>query len=175
MMPGRGALMQPLNRTVCPKGMPELKEIAMKKLHSLAFYALVAPVITLGAGSALAEKTVDGQNQSAQDAGHPGAQAAVDRMQSRTYMNAVLANGMHASDLISAHVRTTDDVEIGSVNDLIIDKDGRIVALVVSVGGFLGMGEKDVAIGWDHVTRSGATDDQQLRVDVTRDDLLSAP
>lgn len=51
----------------------------------------------------------------------------------------------------------------------------RLSAIVVSVGGFLGMGERDVAIGWDHVTRASASSKQELRVDVTRDKLKGAP
>ncbi|NMT63869.1 hypothetical protein DIT72_09710 [Marinobacter orientalis] len=50
-----------------------------------------------------------------------------------------------------------------------------MVAVVVSVGGFLGMGEKHVAINWDAVKMSGNPDDRDLRVDMTRDELQSAP
>jgi len=96
---------------------------------------------------------------------------------------------MHASDLIGAKVSTSSDKNVGPVEDLIIDRNGQIVAVVVSVGGFLGMGQKHVAIGWDHVTALGAldakkaqeatksrtADDLELRIDVTREDLRDAP
>ncbi len=36
-----------------------------------------------------------------------------------------------------------NDEDIGTINDLIIDEDGKINAVVVGVGGFLGMGEKE--------------------------------
>ncbi|GGC79057.1 PRC-barrel domain-containing protein [Marinobacter halophilus] len=162
----------------------------MKKLHSLAFYALVTPAIALGAGSALAQQS-DAQNadrqqqgtQSYQGADKSDQQKSADRMQmgdksgmqTRGYMSAVPAEGRQASELMGADVRTADDENIGSVNDLIIDKDGQVVAIVVSVGGFLGMGEKDVAIAWDNVTQTGTAEEQQLRVDVSRDELSSAP
>ena len=81
----------------------------------------------------------------------------------------------HASHLIGADVQTANNEDIGDVSDLIIGSDGQVMAIVVSVGGFLGMGEKDVAIGWDHVKRSGTADDVELRVDVTRDELKAAP
>lgn len=96
-------------------------------------------------------------------------------MQNRGYINVIPAKGTQASNLIGAEVKTTGDEDIGSVNDLIIDENGQVVAIVVSVGGIMGMGEKEVAIGWGNVTRSGTSDKQELRVDVTRKDLDSAP
>ena len=163
----------------------------MKKLQSFVFYALVTPVITLGAGSLLAEqstdKNMDREQQSSQryqDASQstPGArqgnqntQRDQARMQYRGYMDSAPANGMQASNLIGAEVKTTNNEKVGSVSDLIIDEKGQIVGIVVGVGGFLGMGEKDVAIGWDDVTRSGTSDDNELQIKATREDLMSAP
>ena len=39
-----------------------------------------------------------------------------------------------------------DNAQVGDVNDLLFDKNGKIIALIVGVGGFLGIGEKSVAI-----------------------------
>src|SRR5262249_17808286 len=39
-----------------------------------------------------------------------------------------------------------DNAQVGSVNDMLFDKNGKILGLVVGVGGFLGIGEKNVAI-----------------------------
>ena len=158
----------------------------MKKLNSLVFYALVTPVIALGAGSVLAQQPVDKTTQSEQNkqrAMQSDVQKEADRknmygksgQQSSQYLGAVPANGAHASQLIGADVQTANNEDIGDVNDLIIGNNGQVMAIVVSVGGFLGMGEKDVAIGWDHVKRTGTADDMELRVDVTRDDLKAAP
>ncbi|WP_019595166.1 PRC-barrel domain-containing protein [Thioalkalivibrio sp. ALM2T] len=164
----------------------------MNKLHSFAFYALVTPAITLGAGSVLAqqydERDVDRDAQSTQSeqgqrAGQSDSKSAEDysaardeaRMQHRGYMDSSPANSMHVSELIGTDVKTTSDEDLGSVDDLIIDENGQVVAIVIGVGGFLGMGEKDVAIGWGHVTTSGTADDRELRVDVTREELRSAP
>lgn len=98
----------------------------------------------------------------------------VTSSQNRGHISSAPANGTQASDLIGAKVRTNTDDNIGSVKELIIDDKGQIVAILVGVGGFLGMGEKDVAIGWDNITLSGDTEDKDLRVDVTSDDLRSA-
>ena len=39
-----------------------------------------------------------------------------------------------------------DNAHIGNVNDMLFDKNGKILGLIVGVGGFLGIGEKNVAI-----------------------------
>jgi len=96
-------------------------------------------------------------------------------MQNKGYMNAPPAKGLHASDLIGTDIKSNGDEKIGSVSDLIIDQDGQVVAVVVGVGGFLGMGEKNVAIPWDDVTKSGTAEEQELRIDATREELQSAP
>ncbi|MCG2581339.1 MAG: PRC-barrel domain-containing protein [Marinobacter sp.] len=162
----------------------------MKKLHSLAFYALVTPAIALGSGAVLAEQSADkdvDQNQQSvqpeQDAMESTTSTAQSdpkagdqsRMQNQGYIASAPANGMQASDLIGAGVKTTGDEKVGAVSDLIIDQDGQVVGIVVGVGGFLGMGEKDVAIGWDDVTKLGASDEQDLRINLTREDLEGAP
>jgi sporulation protein YlmC with PRC-barrel domain len=43
------------------------------------------------------------------------------------------------------------DSKIGEIMDVLIDKSGKVTALIVGVGGFLGMGEKDVAVPFDAV------------------------
>lgn len=103
------------------------------------------------------------------------------------FMDAAPAKGMHASQLMEATVKTTGGEDVGSVSDLIVDQDGQIVAIVVGVGGILGMGEKDVAIGWDDVQRSKMSskagtsttsddsDDLELHIDMSREELRSAP
>lgn len=148
----------------------------MNKLHSFVLCALVTPALALSSGVALAEKAADQeydqQQQSTQGDQQTGTQSPLENQR---YMDAAPTDGMQASNLIGAEVTTTGDEEVGNVSDLIIDRDGKVVAVVVSVGGFLGMGEKDVAIGWDEVSRSGTSDERELRIDMTRDDLNSAP
>ena len=165
----------------------------MNKLYSTALCALITPVLTLSAGSALAQQPAaqdndheqrstqheysnKGENQSDSKAalGHRNKDHQA-HMQNRGFLNAIPAKGLRASTLIGAEVTTTNGEEVGPVNELIIDSQGQVVAIVIAVGGFLGMGEKDVAIGWDDVSRTGNADDQELRITMTRDQLSSAP
>lgn len=51
-----------------------------------------------------------------------------------------------ASKLIGTTVAGANNESIGDVNDVLMDRNGHAVAVVVGVGGFLGIGEKDVAV-----------------------------
>jgi hypothetical protein len=53
---------------------------------------------------------------------------------------------MMASKLIGTTVVSTSNESIGDVNDVIVDRNGQAMAVVIGVGGFLGIGEKDVAV-----------------------------
>lgn len=49
---------------------------------------------------------------------------------------------------------------IGEINEIVLSSDGKVRAIVISVGGFLGMGEKDVAVTMDQVTFAADPDDR---------------
>jgi sporulation protein YlmC with PRC-barrel domain len=51
-----------------------------------------------------------------------------------------------ASKFKGTNVLGSDNESIGDVSDILFDKDGKIQAYVISVGGFLGMGAKEVAL-----------------------------
>ena len=54
-----------------------------------------------------------------------------------------------------------DDMDnIGQINDIVLSNDGEVRAIVIGVGGFLGMGEKNVAVTMDQVTFSADPDDR---------------
>jgi sporulation protein YlmC with PRC-barrel domain len=173
----------------------------MKKLHSLAVYALMAPAITLGIGSALAEApsaaTDRAQEQQErtmpQQAQKEKGMATADRAQEQrmaaerakqhvkahgTYLSSQPANSFRAHELIGSDLKSrTDNETIGEVSDLLIDENGQIVAAIVEVGGFLGLGKKDVAISWDSVEHSlnEKGDGYDFTVSSTKDSLKDAP
>jgi sporulation protein YlmC with PRC-barrel domain len=53
---------------------------------------------------------------------------------------------MLGSDLRGTRVYGANDENIGSINDVLVDRQGQLVAVIVGVGGFLGIGQKDVAV-----------------------------
>ncbi|MFE0014567.1 PRC-barrel domain-containing protein [Mesorhizobium sp. NPDC059054] len=69
-----------------------------------------------------------------------------------------------------------DAATVGKVNDLILTPDGKIEAAVVGVGGFLGVGEKDVAVSPDQLQMATRSDGKTwLVMKATKDQLNSAP
>lgn len=58
------------------------------------------------------------------------------------------------SKLIGVDVYGPDDKKVGDVTEVIVDKTGKVEMVTIGVGGFLGIGSKDVAIPFDQVTWS---------------------
>jgi sporulation protein YlmC with PRC-barrel domain len=56
-----------------------------------------------------------------------------------------------ASKLVGLKVYNDNNESVGSINDMLVDKSGNIKAVVIGVGGFLGMGEHLVAVSFDKV------------------------
>jgi sporulation protein YlmC with PRC-barrel domain len=87
---------------------------------------------------------------------------------------AMKADGHLASNLMGENVYngTGDDAEhIGDVNDLVIGADGNVEAVVVSVGGFLGLGEKNVAIDFAELDWAERDNDRWLVASMTKEQL----
>jgi len=57
-----------------------------------------------------------------------------------------------ASKLVGVNVYGPDQRKVGDINDVLMSRDGKAGYVVVGVGGFLGIGEKNVAIPFDKVT-----------------------
>jgi hypothetical protein len=70
-----------------------------------------------------------------------------------------------------------DKAKIGSISDLILSKDGKTVeGFVIGVGGFLGIGEKSVALKMDRLKMTaGPNGAMELVVDVKKEELTNAP
>lgn len=68
--------------------------------------------------------------------------------------------------------------DIGEINDIIVSKDGEIRAVVLGVGGFLGLGERDVTVSMDAikvVQEKDDADDRFLVVTTSKEILENAP
>jgi sporulation protein YlmC with PRC-barrel domain len=82
-----------------------------------------------------------------------------------------LASKFNGTDVVGA-----DDAKIGDVSDVLFNKDNKVIAFIVGVGGFLGIGSKDVAIdpaSFQVVPGKDATD-YKLRLSMTKDELKAA-
>lgn len=84
--------------------------------------------------------------------------------------------GISAEDLRGIGVYGIDDQLIGSIGDLITNPDGSFDALIIDVGGFLGLGAKPVAVGYDNLSFSVDTaGNRYLFLNTTREQLETQP
>jgi sporulation protein YlmC with PRC-barrel domain len=67
--------------------------------------------------------------------------AATDKMD--------LKGTWRSTKLIGLDIYNRADEKLGDINEILLDKDGRVKAVVIGVGGFLGMGEHDIAVSMD--------------------------
>ena len=102
---------------------------------------------------------------------------------------AVLTSGAYAATTMSAapseswtvtnyykqDVYDPNRSKIGAIDDVLVDKGGKITGLVVGVGGFLGAGEKDVIVPFTAIKTEKKNDKWWLTLDQSKDDLKKAP
>jgi sporulation protein YlmC with PRC-barrel domain len=79
------------------------------------------------------------------------------------------------SDIYGQSVYDNNENKIGKIDNLIVDDDGKISSAVVGVGGFLGLGEKEVAIPYGDIAMVNRNGKNWLEVDRSKDQLASAP
>jgi sporulation protein YlmC with PRC-barrel domain len=81
----------------------------------------------------------------------------------------------HTKDFFRSRVYNMNGERVGDVNDILID-DGQVTAFVVGVGGFLGIGEKEVSLKPDQVKRMVHSDGETyFTVNTTKEQLQAAP
>ena len=83
------------------------------------------------------------------------------------------ASDMRAERLIGMRVYNSNGDEVGKVNDLLFDKDGKITGVVLSVGGIFGIGAKAVGLAWTEVDVS--PQQNLVQISYTKQQLEAAP
>ena len=141
--------------------------------------ASAAAVAALLSAAAMAQSPNAPMTQPALKA--PITQSALSQLGPSThFMPSLPATGTTVTNYYKQNVNDPTDNKVGDVRDLIIDKDGRIIAAIVGVGGFLGIDEKNVAIPFDALKLSpesfgGKIVTKVLMVNTTKEELRSAP
>ncbi len=79
------------------------------------------------------------------------------------------------SRIIGANVRNNQNDSVGEVEDLIMDRQGNVKAAIISVGGFLGIGERWVAVNYDSLNMMQDGNDWRVVLNATRDQMKTAP
>jgi sporulation protein YlmC with PRC-barrel domain len=92
-----------------------------------------------------------------------------------TTMSAAPAESWTVANYYKQAVYDPKESKIGDVEDVLVDKSGKVTGLVIGVGGFLGAGEKDVIVPFTAVKTSKKDNKWWLTLDETKDGLKSAP
>ena len=79
------------------------------------------------------------------------------------------------SDYYNQSVYDAKENKIGDINDLLLDKEGKVSAVILGVGGFLGAGEKNVAVPFNAIKLTDKNGKRYLVMDTTKEALNSAP
>lgn len=118
------------------------------------------PAATDGAATTTpAPVTPDASTDGTSGAMGTTAEAPADAAGNGTYLTEQAENHISVNDFMGQAIYTADNQSIGDINDLLVEKDGGIVAAVVGVGGFLGIGEKNVAVPFENITITRVMDD----------------
>ena len=153
----------------------------MKKL------ILAATAITFLAGSAFAQQAVVVYDEGAQKNARitdydtaPGMALTRPEMAYDGYapIPAEELATLTADKLDDATVYGMNNESIGEIDELLLTQDGKIDRVVLEVGGFLGIGEREVAIPFDRMTilrSDSALDDFRIYVDSTQERLEALP
>ena len=114
----------------------------------------MAPAVTTAQDTTMtpaptAEETAQAPADPAMDATAPDSTqtAAIDR----STLTEIPSGDIRAEEMVGTTVYGANDANVGEIGDVILTSDGKVDAYIIDVGGFLGMGEKEVAVGSDNL------------------------
>jgi sporulation protein YlmC with PRC-barrel domain len=90
-------------------------------------------------------------------------------------LTSVPSSSVTVTDWYKQDVYDPSNAKIGEIMDVLVAKDGQVQAAIVGVGGFLGAGEKDVAVSFNSIKQTMKNDKVYLTLDTTKDALKKAP
>lgn len=137
----------------------------MKKLTALTLSAAIVPALALST-ALFAEDRDEMEEMGAQSEHDAGDQ----------YMSSKPEGAFYADDIIGKTIKhRASDEDVGDIEDLVIGDDGQILGVVVTTGGFLGLGGQDVGLGWDQLEHTMEDDESVFYVDMDEETLRNAP
>lgn len=105
-------------------------------------------------------------------------QTPQDQPSQQPYMTQLEPGQIYTRALSGSEVTNEEEAEVGVISDLILGREGQVEAFIVSVDGFLGLGDKSVALEWERIELQQDPEDPHAylaRVDVSREALEAAP
>lgn len=135
---------------------------------------LSTAVFTMAVGTALAQTSGTSPGTTRSPATTPPSTMSQGMTGSSQSLAALPANAIMGSRLTDMKVRGTgSDDDIGEIEDVVLDQDGKIHQVIVSTGGVLGVGGKKVALTWDQVRVDSAR--RVAVVSMTEEQLKAMP
>ena len=101
--------------------------------------------------------------------------SAFAAQESARIQTSVPGNALTVTDWYKQDVYDPNNNKIGQISDVLVDKSGKISTLIIGVGGFLGAGQKDVAVPFEEVQATTKDNKVHLVMNTTKDALKSAP
>jgi sporulation protein YlmC with PRC-barrel domain len=102
--------------------------------------------------------------------------ALADTMSNAQMMRQMPSDSVTVTDWYKQSVYDPQNNKIGEVMDVLLDKSGKVTSVIVGVGGFLGAGEKDVAVPFDAIQVTNKNNNKwYLVMNTTKNDLKGAP
>jgi hypothetical protein len=88
---------------------------------------------------------------------------------------ATLLDGEQVQGILGKQVRSSAGEDMGRIVDVIVDRSARAIAAVIDFGGFLGVGNRQLAVAWSAIRFPSQGKPYFLVVDFTRDQLRVVP
>jgi len=130
-----------------------------------AFAVMMAATMTL-ANAQTAPTTTTSQPAKSTETG-PAARTAIST-------NHLMPGQIRVTEMNGATVYDKENQNLGDVKDIILDKDGRVAAVILNVGATLGMGGKYVAVAMNDIKVTTENNKPRFTMNMTKDELKSA-
>jgi PRC-barrel domain len=88
--------------------------------------------------------------------------------------SAAILDPLAVQAVLGREVRSVADENMGRIVDIIVDRSGQVRAAVIDFGGFLGVGNRKIAVDWS-VLRFGSGEKSRVVVDLKRAQVKAAP
>jgi len=155
-------------------------------MNKIRIFPVIASIVSLLlASAAFAGQALDSQKETGSAQTHEQAPASPTQRDQGT-LKPLAPTGLtvrsmpedkalfKANEIIGSSVKNGQGEELGAIEELVINpQDGRVIYAVLSVGGFLGMGDKLFAIPWEALTPMPG--EQTFKLDVKKEKLAGAP
>ncbi|MGJ0535477.1 PRC-barrel domain-containing protein [Methylocystis sp.] len=137
----------------------------------LRSYVLAGALIATLSGAALAEQMMNRTTDRPSGAMERSTTGTTGAPQ---FLTALPQNALLVSNIHEQNIYDQQENKIGEVKDLVVDRSGKISAAIISVGGFLGIGQKDVAVAFSDIKATERNNKWWLTMNATKDDLKNA-